>query len=87
MTRYNHANITQPIWRNATSFFLIGPNCIGAKALETKWMHFFDANLQYFAKVLKKFNDYGVRSYANVYSSDGNFSALSFFTAETPTML
>ena len=29
-------------------------------------MHFFDANLQHFAKVLKKFNVYGVRSYAKV---------------------
>ena len=76
MTRYNHANITQPIWRNATSFFLIGPNYIGAKALETKWMHFFDANLQYFAKVLKKFHDCGVRSYANIEALTVDFSEL-----------
>ena len=27
---------------------------------------FFDANLQYFAQVLYKFNNYGVRSYAKV---------------------
>ena len=36
VTRLNHANITQPDLRNATSSFLIGPHCIGAKALETK---------------------------------------------------
>ena len=65
-TRYLQENITQSILRNTTSFFLIGPHYIGAKALETKWMHFFDANMQYFAKVLKKFNGYGVRSYANL---------------------
>ena len=52
VTRLNHTNITQPDLRNATSSFLIGPHCIGAKALETKWMNLADANLQYFAQVL-----------------------------------
>ena len=68
MTRLNHANITQPICRNTTSFFLIGPNCIGAKALETKWMHLYHAYLTYFAQFWKKFHPHGFRSYATLHS-------------------
>ena len=46
--------------------FLFGPHNIGAKALETKWMHLFGTTLKFLAEVLKKFKGHGVRSYANV---------------------
>ena len=40
-------------------------------------MNLADANLQYFAQVLSKFNDHGVRSYAKVSIKYASFFKLS----------
>ena len=77
------ANITRCIIRNATSFFFFGAHNIGAKALETKWLHLFGTNLKVFAEFLKKFNGHGVRSYAKVYTF-GFLSCLGNYCPEYP---
>ena len=65
--------------RNATSFFFFGSHCIGAKALETKWMHLYHAYLTYFAQFWKKFHHHGFRSYANLYGHERSPYGIDYF--------